>query len=112
MTVRMLTEKMNMLVHLVPHANFALKPVCSSQGFTPLHLACDRGQTTSVRLLLKSGARTDILVSAYLTSVFQKWPKAHSFDQDSDGFSALDLAKVVDNKELIQLLSDAGASRT
>lgn len=43
-----------------------------SQGFTPLHLACDRGQVEVVRVLLDSGARKDIKVGGALFLVSNK----------------------------------------
>lgn len=54
------------------------------QGFTPLHLAADRGRLEAVRLLLNLGADKSIL--------------------DPDGQTALDLATVSGRDEIAQLL--------
>lgn len=42
---------------------------CASQGYTPLHLACDRGHAAVLRLLLENGADTSIKVITILTEL-------------------------------------------
>lgn len=56
------------------------------QGFTPLHLATDRGHTHVVRFLLESGADKSI--------------------QDTEGATALDTARILENQDLILILED------
>lgn len=56
-------------------------------GFTALHLATDRGHVEVVRYLLQSGADASI--------------------QDSEGATALDTARILENEKLILILEDA-----
>lgn len=60
--------------------------IAIDQGFTPLHLATDRGHTQIVQYLLDRGADRSI--------------------QDSEGATALDTARILENKELILILED------
>lgn len=60
-------EKLN-YSRLVNHAstlNFRL------QGFTPLHLACDRGHIEAVRILLACGARVNIQVCCFSSALYE-----------------------------------------
>ncbi|KAJ3750528.1 ankyrin repeat-containing domain protein [Lentinula detonsa] len=54
-------------------------------GYTPLHLACDRGNTEIVRFLLSKGADSSI--------------------KDSDGMTPLELAQTAGHEKIAQLLS-------
>jgi ankyrin repeat protein len=42
------------------------------QGYAPIHLACDRGKTEIVRILLERGADTAIKVLLHLLFFFLK----------------------------------------
>jgi len=59
-------------------------------GYTPLHLASDRGNLDIVKLLLEKGADASL--------------------EDSDGFSALELARVAGHQEIQKLLSNASST--
>lgn len=61
--------------------------VCDEFGYTPLHLAADRGNTDIVKLLLEHGADATL--------------------KDSDGFSALELANVAGHQDVKTMLSNA-----
>ncbi|KAF8304857.1 ankyrin, partial [Clavulina sp. PMI_390] len=61
-------------------------------GYTPLHLACDRGHTAVVELLLASGARADITTN------------------DEDKLTARELAEVSGKDDIIRLLSTASST--
>ncbi|KAM0789485.1 hypothetical protein ACM66B_000305 [Microbotryomycetes sp. NB124-2] len=54
-------------------------------GFSPLHLATDRGHIEAVRVLLKAGANPDI--------------------KDEDGNTALELARISEHDDIAALLS-------
>ncbi|TEB35145.1 ankyrin [Coprinellus micaceus] len=54
-------------------------------GYTPLHLACDRGHLDVVKLLLEKGADRSI--------------------QDPDEFTPLELAEVAGRTDIVELLS-------
>jgi len=58
-------------------------------GYTPLHLACDRGNIANVKILLEGGADPGL--------------------RDEDGLTALQLAQIAGHTEIVPLLSNKGA---
>ncbi|POY75698.1 hypothetical protein BMF94_1321 [Rhodotorula taiwanensis] len=59
--------------------------VRDSYGYTPLHLATDRGQTEAVKVLLGAGADRSL--------------------KDDDGNTALDLARLAEHSDIVALLT-------
>ncbi|KAI0348378.1 ankyrin [Trametopsis cervina] len=57
-------------------------------GYTPLHLACDRGHKAAAELLLAAGANPSL--------------------KDEDEFTALELARIAEHHEIVALLESHG----
>ncbi|CDO73499.1 hypothetical protein BN946_scf185013.g134 [Trametes cinnabarina] len=74
-----------LLVYLDAHPDVDVN-ARDENGYTPLHLAADRGHAEIVRILLERGADKDM--------------------KDEDDFTAKDLAEVAGHDEIVQLLSD------
>ncbi len=72
------------------------------QGYTALHLAADRGNTAIVKILLDHGANAVLKVNSLL--YLQAFLLIHC-TQDSDGFSASELARIAGHSDIVQLLS-------
>ena len=76
-----------------------------------MHLACDRGHAGVAKLLLSRGADTTIKVShsrsvAVLFGLME-W-LAHI--QDSDEYTALELAEIAEHDEIVSLVKAASSS--
>ncbi|KAG6898067.1 hypothetical protein C0992_006545 [Termitomyces sp. T32_za158] len=76
-------------------------------GYTPLHLACDRGNLLTVKFLLGKGADPTIKVKLFW---FCARPKLTS-SQDSDGLTAAELAAVAGHGAIEQQLNSIGGLR-
>jgi len=73
------------------------------KGYTPLHLAADRGHLDVVKLLLSKGVDKSIKVK--YTPILARY-LTHVASQDPDDMTAIDLARVVGYKEIISVLSE------
>lgn len=66
--------------------------VTDEAGLTPLHLACDRGLTSFIEILLEKGVNVN--------------------PQDNDGSTPLMLAAICDRPEIVKLLLSHGADKS
>lgn len=79
--------------------------VTPDQGYTALHLACDRGNLAIVELLLKHGVDRTLKASypfmCYSRICAQRYPM-----QDPDDLTALELAETCGHDEIVKVLKD------
>lgn len=74
------------------------------QGYTALHLACDRGNLAAVQMLLSKGADAAIKVGLYLFQ-YSRQVSTVTNAQDPDGYSASELARVAGHEEVQDYLA-------
>ena len=75
------------------------------QGYTPLHLACDRGNLAVVEVLLKHGADRNLKASR--SFIYHSRVCAHRHPmQDPDELTALELAETCGHEDIANLLKD------
>ena len=78
------------------------------QGYTALHLAADRGNVATVELLLKQGADKALKVCARARPSFVDFFLfLKRTIQDTDGYTAMDLATIAQQHDIVVLLERA-----
>ena len=77
------------------------------QGYTALHLACDRGNLATVKVLLKHGADQTLKASH---SFMHRWCicAQKCSVQDQDELTALELAETCSHDEIVKVLKKDG----
>lgn len=78
------------------------------QGYTPLHLACDRGHLPVVRLLLTKEVELDVKVRRPL--MICSLHLSLEIVQDPDEFTAVELARIAEHQDIVALLEEVAAS--
>jgi len=71
------------------------------KGYAPIHLACDRGHSEVVRLLLSRGANKDIKVIQPAVPALKVLKRHH---QDPDNLTPLELSQEASHTEIVELL--------
>ena len=74
------------------------------QGYTALHLAADRGNVATVEFLLKQGADKTLKVSLRVMEPLERIPFLKRTTQDTDGYTATDLATIAQQHNIVALL--------
>lgn len=73
---------------------------CASQGYTPFHLACDRGHADVVRLLLERGADPSIKV----ITILMKCALVLTDYKDDDDLTGRELAEISGHDGILNVL--------
>ena len=91
---------------IISNSSRGHRRLCShKQGYTALHLAADRGNVATVEFLLKKGADKTLKVSAMLDFYF--YCLFLKTTQETDGYTAMDLATIAQQDDIVVLLERA-----
>lgn len=78
------------------------------QGYTPLHLSCDRGHLPTVEFLLTKDVDLSIKVLLIILSIFA-FKRLRTIVQDPDEFTAIELARIAEHDDIVALLEGRSA---